>query len=346
MGKDAIMATVDVPNTLEQARDPAWLSGALGLSIKSTETIEVIRTVATKVRFVAHPADGSAPLALCLKGLLDVDEMSARGGPTMVREADFYHKIAAQVAVRVPTCVRTIIDREARQAAVIMRDLIADGAQFCSALQPFTADDAASSLEQLAALHAGHALIADHPWLSHRISEFAQSKHMSADQLQALLDDPRGLTLPTATRNASRLLAALTPLAERDRARRQFLVHGDAHAGNIFRTAEGTGLIDWQLLQAGGWALDIAYHIVAVLPVDLAEREERALLRFYLELMRAAGSAMPDDETAWHEYREACVYGYFLWGITRRVDPPIIHEFTARLGAAVTRHDSFGLLGV
>ncbi len=340
------MAETAVPQTLEAALDPAWLSSALGVEIGRSESVEVIRTVATKVRFLAHPADGSAPLALCLKGLLDVDEMSARGGPTMVREADFYHKIAAHVAVRVPICVKTVIDREAQQAAVIMRDLIADGARFCSALDPFTADDAASSLEQLAALHAGYALIADHPWISHRITEFAQAQHMTADQLQALLDDPRGLTLPSATRNAARLLAALSPLAERDRARRQFLVHGDAHAGNIFRSSADTGLIDWQLLQAGGWALDIAYHIAAVLPVDLAEREERVLLRHYLELMRATGAVMPDDETAWREYREACVYGFYLWSITRRVDPPIIYEFTARLGAAVTRHDSFALLGV
>ena len=44
--------------------------------------------------------------------------------------------------------------------------------------------------------------------------------------------------------------------------------------------------------------------------------------------------------------RHPAVYGYYLWAITRRVDPPIIRTFTARLGAAVTRHDSFGLLGL
>ena len=55
-------------------------------------------------------------------------------------------------------------------------------------------------------------------------------------------------------------------------ARPQFLVHGDAHAGNIFRTDRGSGLIDWQVLQRGTWAIDVAYHLCAVLPVDLAER--------------------------------------------------------------------------
>ncbi|MDB5725168.1 MAG: serine kinase, partial [Novosphingobium sp.] len=40
------------------------------------------------------------------------------------------------------------------------------------------------------------------------------------------------------------------------------------------------------------------------------------------------------------------IYGFYLWSITRRVDPPIIELFVNRLGMAVTRHDSHALLGV
>ncbi|MFM5907595.1 MAG: phosphotransferase family protein [Novosphingobium sp.] len=340
------MNRTDIPEKLADALSPTWLSAALAVPIDRVETVEVIRTVATKVRFLAHPADGSAPLALCLKGLLDGDEMTRMGGPTMVKEADFYGQVAAHVAVRVPTCVQAVIDRDARQAVVIMRDLIAEGQVFCSALDPFDADQTAASLEQLAALHAGQALLRDRPWITRRIDEFAGRPHLNPVQLQALLDDPRGDSLSPETKDAERLLAALAPLSERDGRRAQFLVHGDAHAGNIFRTAQGPGLIDWQLLQAGGWALDVAYHVAATLPVDTAANEERRLLGHYLGVMRAAGCAMPDDDSAWQEYREAMVYGFYLWAITRRVDPPIIHAFSARLGAGVDRLDSFRLLGV
>ena len=45
-------------------------------------------------------------------------------------------------------------------------------------------------------------------------------------------------------------------------------------------------------------------------------------------------------------YREAVIYGYYLWSITRRVDPPIINLFVGRLGAAVTRHQTHALLGI
>lgn len=343
--------SVEVPVTLEQAMDPAWLTIALepvseGARVVSVERVEVIRTVATKVRF-AVAFDGIGGTAhFCLKGFLDVDEATARGGSTMIREADFYARIAPHVDVRVPACVAAIVDRERQQGAIIMRDLIVDGARFCTALEPFTADDAAASLEQIARLHAGSFLMADESWITPRVGDLAQAQYVPMPLLQEMLDGPRGEGLPAATRNAERLVAAMQALAARDAERPHYLVHGDSHAGNIYRTAEGTGLIDWQLLQRGGWALDVAYHVAAVLPVEVAEQEERRLLRHYLAVMRGLGCQVPGEEDAWLEYREALIYGYYLWSITRRVDPPIINLFVNRLGSAVTRHQSHGLLGV
>ena len=49
---------------------------------------------------------------------------------------------------------------------------------------------------------------------------------------------------------------------------------------------------------------------------------------------------------AWAAYRAALVYGYFMWGITQRVERPILVTFVQRLGTAVQDHASFDLLGV
>lgn len=352
MTEAAAMETLRVPTTLEGALDAAWLTEALapvsgGRAVTSVETVEVIRTVATKVRF-AVTFDGLAETqGFCAKGLLDVDSATAKGGATMVREADFYTKVGPRVAVRTPLCVAAVTDRTAQQGIVVMRDLIAAGARFCSALEPFTADQAAASLDQIAALHAGRGLLDEMAWISPRVSDLAEMKYISVETLQELLDGKRGEGLSAAVKDAKRLGAGMRALALRDTARPQFLVHGDAHAGNIFRDAEGrTGLIDWQLLQRGGWALDLAYHICAVLPVEVAEREERALLDHYLGKMRGLGCDLPDREEAWQQYREAAIYGFYLWSITRRVDPPIIELFVNRLGQAVTRHGSHALLGI
>ena len=342
---------ISVPRTQAEALDPAWLSQALrsvgdGAAVARVETVEVIKTVATKIRF-ALTFDGSEERhAFCIKGLFDVDEMTARGGPTCVLEADFYNNVAPTLAIRVPDCVATVIDREDQQGVTIMRDLIEDGAQFCSALEPFTADDAAASLAELSILHRASGFLEGADWIRPRAAELARMTYITPEMLQELLDGPRGDNLTSAVRDAHRLIAGMRVLADRDGQRRQFMIHGDAHAGNIYRTADGLGLIDWQLLQRGGWALDVGYHLNAVLPVEVAEREERRLVTEYLARMRAGGMEMPSDEDGWAQYREAVLYGLYLWGITRRVDPPIIVEFTDRLGKAVMRHESHRLLGV
>jgi hypothetical protein len=342
---------ISVPATIDTALDPRWLSEALasighGSKVTSVERVEVIRTVATKVRFAVTFDGLPGTHAFCLKGLLDVDQMTARGGPTCVLEADFYTKVAGTVGVRLPECVAAITDRKSQQAVIVMRDLIAGGARFCSALEAFTADEAADSLGQIARLHAGSDFLNAAPWIQARVADLARMTYVTPEVLQEMLNGPRGEGLSAPVLNAARLIEGMRALAAKDAGRPQFLVHGDSHAGNIFRTREGAGLIDWQMLQRGGWALDVAYHLCAVLPVDVAERDERRLLGHYLEMMRGFGRTVPGQDEAWLQYREAVLYGYYLWAITRRVAPPIINLFVNRLGSAVTRHGSHALLGV
>jgi hypothetical protein len=342
------------PRTLQDATDRDWLTEALapvsgGAAIESLEVVEVIKTMATKVRFAVRFAGSDESRGFCLKGFLDLDAATAKGGATTVREADYYGQVAPLITVRSPTCVSSIIDREEQQGVIIMRDLIQDGARFCSALEAFTVDQAAQSLEQIARLHARADLLERFPWIDNRIAQLAQAQYVPQPLLQELLNGARGAGLPQRTRDAGVLIAGVQALAQQDGAEKQTLVHGDAHAGNIYRIGGGSGppgLIDWQLLQRGSWALDVPYHICAVLEVADAEREERRLLAHYLEAVRVLGGEAPDLETAWMRYRASIVYGFYLWSITRRVDPNITNVFVQRLGASVSRHDSYRLLGV
>jgi hypothetical protein len=339
-----------LPRTLEQALDPAWLTEALapvskGARVTEVETVELLKTVATKVRFKARYENGETG-NYCLKAFLDLPPDAPATNPTSVREADFYNKIANKITVRVPTCVNAPVADGF--GVVIMRDLIVDGARFCTALEPFDANRAAASLEQLARLHMSHKVLeaSDKDWLPRQLHWLAQATYTGPAALQELMDGPRGEGLPARSRNAEVLIAGLKALAALDETRPAVLIHGDCHAGNIFETKDGAGLIDWQLLQQGGWALDVVYHISAALPIELAEKEERNLLNHYLDCVRRLGGEVPDAETAWRRYRESAVYGYYLWAITRKVDPPIIVAFNQRLGSAVTRHESYKLLGV
>jgi hypothetical protein len=341
--------TRELPRTLEGALDPAWLSDALapvsgGARVAEVEVVELIQVNATKVRFKARYESGATG-AYCLKAFLDQPEK--RPNSASVREANFYTELSSKISVRAPTLVAAPMEREAEFAIVIMDDLIEAGARFCTALEPFDADMTARSLEQLARLHTSHTTLGpveQIAWAPRQIDWLAG--YMTPQVLQTLMDGPRSEGMPVRQCDAALLIAALKALAALDARRPSVLVHGDCHAGNIFETGHGLGLIDWQLLQRGGWALDVAYHIAATLPEEVAAREERNLLDHYIDTARSLGGHVPDREEAWAQYRVSPVYGFFLWAITRNVAAPITNTFFQRLGRSVARHDSYALLGL
>ena len=106
-------------------------------------------------------------------------------------------------------------------------------------------------------------------------------------------------------------------------------------------SAGAPGFLDWQLVQRGPWYLDVGYHIASALAVDDRRRAERDLVRHYLDQLTAAGVDAPSWDDAWLGVRRGIVHGFFLWGITLKVDPAITAELLTRLGNAAADHDAF-----
>lgn len=345
-----------VPSRLDDLLSPPWLTQALsaaypGVEVTGVQVIDILKTTAAKVRFTvdyARPRPGT-PNAFCVKGFFDFDETLAPAARVGVKEANFYLKLAADLPMRLPRCIYAAIDTEAVLGVIVMEDIIAQGGTFYSALDPVGVDALAGTLGQLAKLHASHATpeaLARTAWIGPGALQMDPYAYLTTPVLQGMLDGPRGVGLPDKVRSAPRLQKGLLVLAERNRGWRQFLTHGDTHAGNLFMTADGPGVIDWQTYQHASWALDVAYHINAILTVEQAEQNERRLLAHYLEMLSAGGVEAPSFDEAFEQYRLAAIYGYYMWGITRRVDPAIINVFVDRLGSAVARHESFDLAGV
>ncbi len=350
----AVEISADIPDTLEQALDPAWLSIALaslsgGRRVVSVELTDVVKAMAAKVRVaVRFDGDHERTHKLCIKGFLDHDLGADAGGVTTLREADFYLKIAPAISMQVPPCPVVVADRSGCRCVFVMEDMIEAGAHFYSALEPLTVEEVAETLDQLARLHAASELLAKHDWIPFRVGDIAASGgHLGVERMQVLMHDERRATLPDETLDADRLMQGIKALAQRNGALSQTVLHGDVHPGNIFRLSNGRlGFTDWQCIQRGNWSLDVAYHIASVLPVDVAEREERRLLDHYLDALKAHGGEHLDREPAWKEYRCAPVYGFYQWAITQRVLPAITNQAFLRLGEAVTRHQSYRLLGL
>ena len=106
------------------------------------------------------------------------------------------------------------------------------------------------------------------------------------------------------------------------------------------------GLFDWESVQTGNWAQDVAYHLGTVLAIEDRRANERALVRHYLtELAERGGPAIDFDE-GFELYRRSFCHGYFFWVITmiRGRDEVLAHM--PRLAAALADHNTYKLLGI
>lgn len=340
------------PTQLEEVVTPTWLTNMLAArwpdaKVHGVSVVETLITMATKVRLaleVEGPDD--TPRHLCIKGALTRTGMNSTAS---IVETRFYKQLAERVGVRVPRCIHAELNAAGDNGVIVMEDEIHAGSTFLSALTPFTPDEVRGSLEQLALLHVagwqGQPSF-DEPWIPRFLDQITHKPIMPIEVLQQMLDGSKGAPLPSSVKDATRLQHGLEMYAKQIRELPACLVHGDAHAGNIYRNKTGGfGIVDWQILQKGEWAQDVAYHIAAVLSPEDRRTHERALLDHYRAHLKALGGPDLAADEAWLRYRAAMVYGYYLWVITQKVDPAITHEFVRRLGLAVAELDSFGVIG-
>lgn len=328
--------TVPVPDTLEQALSPRWLTAALqphlpGIDVVAVTPGPVVDRISTNARFSIDCADG-ATHALCVKGYFNEIGRAAPyiGAP----EAGFYRDLAGSTGVRTLRAVYADIDPATRHGVVITEDVVARGATFLDGNSPYTADQTAGTLAEFARLHAAtwaDPRYADVPWLAPRLGRvlevWGHAKTIdiiagnlgSARDAHRLVDAYRGLMTPSAG-----------PWC---------VIHGDAHVGNLVVDAAGVAsLVDWQLVQRGGWYLDVGYHIASTLTVEERRHTERDLLRHYLDALASHGVTAPSWDEAWPSIARGMLHGFFLWSITTKQPPAVIATLLHRLGTAVADH--------
>ncbi|KMS51678.1 hypothetical protein V474_03340 [Novosphingobium barchaimii LL02] len=339
------------PSTLDVVVSPEWLTAMLrqrwpDARVVAVEVKELLATQATKVRLALETSGGdeTMPRAICIKGVLT--DTGAMASSSLV-ETRFYRDGAEYLPVQTPACIHAGFSADAERGVIVMHDIKAAGGVFLSALSPVTLDEAMRSVAQLAALHAfswNDPRADSFGWVPRFLDQIGSRPIMPTEKLQLLLDGPRGDALSHAIKDAGRLERAVAALARQGHEQPALLLHGDAHAGNIYRDAGGIGIVDWQIFQRGEWALDIAYHIAAIFSPEERRMHEGALLDFYRIRLAEMGGPEITAEAAWSRYRVALIYGYYLWSITQKVEPAITNLFVHRLGTAVDDLGSMELL--
>ena len=262
-------------------------------------------------------------------------------------EAWFYRDLATASGVRTLHDVYADVDPVTHHGVVITEDVATAGATFLDALSDYTPEQTAASLEQYAVLHGRtwESDGLDRHWLSPRVD--ATLKVRGLKEIRGNFDGPIGSRVPEQVRDPERLVQSIGRLAGVvAQARPRCLLHGDAHVGNLYLDPSGQPcLVDWQLVQAGPWYLDVGYHLACTVGVEDRRRTERDLLAHYLERLEAEGGEPPAWDDAWQSIGMGILYGFFLWAITLKVAPPVTTVMLERLGTAVADHDAYALVG-
>ena len=344
-----------VPETLEEAMSPGWLTAALGqrfpgIKVTSVARGPIVARVSTNARFRITCEDvmpEGLPSDLCIKGYFtDCTEYAALSRAAGEPEALFYRELAGPAGVRTLRAVYADVDPVSHHGVVISEDVAQEGALFLDGLSIFSPDQAALSLEQYAVLHG-------RTWEGRNLSNPLLSPHVEATlrarglpEIRGNFDGPVGAQVPAEVRDAERLVSVvgLLPLLLSS-AKPRCLLHGDAHIGNLYLDGAGRPcLVDWQLVQRGPWYLDVGYHIACAVGVEDRRRTERDLLTNYLDRLRVEGGEPPAWDEAWRSIRVGMIYGFFLWAITLKVAPPIRTAMLTRLGTAVADHDAYAAI--
>ncbi len=340
------------PETLEEGLSPEWLTAALslrypGLWVVDVEPGPVVSRVSTNARFrltTAGPLPDGLPPTLCLKGYFGSFGSLARSAG--IPEAHFYRDLEPALGIRTLRCHYADVDLDAGHGVVITEDVEADGGSFLTSSTRYTADQVAQSLEQLAALHSATWEAqpwAQAPWLVTRLARTLEGRGLP--EILRNFDGDNGKGVPDEARDGPRLVDGYRALAlETENAHPWCVIHGDTHVGNLFLDSAGRpSFLDWQLVQRGGWYLDVGYHIASTLAPDDRRTHERDLLTHYLDCLAAKGVSAPSREEGWKAIPRGMLHGFFLWAITFKVDAPTIAVLLHRLGTAVADHEALRL---
>jgi hypothetical protein len=334
---------VSVPKTLDEARSVEWLSAALGVEVDDVVPGPIDDRVSTNARVQLRFADGRAR-DVWIKGYFSESGAALRDAG--VPEVHFYRELASATGVRTLHCLHAEVD-PATGSNILVTEDVGDGAVFPDGCQPCSPDQTAQSLAELATLHLatwGDPRWAAVPWLAPRMERYTVRRGVAeiADNFES--DRARGV--PASARDPQRLFDSYRTLAELAAAADPWcVVHGDAHIRNVYLDPAGRpSLLDWQLVQRGPWYLDVGYHIATMLSVEDRRANEAALVAEYVDRLVVGGIERPGAREVERALCLGFVNGFYLWGITLRVEPAAIAALLERLGTAVDDHDAYRAL--
>lgn len=357
-----------VPASAEHI-SPAWLTSALCRDVPGAAVVRVERSGGSSgtseragLRLEYNDAGRAAglPTRVFTKSSASFRQRMVLGGAGALHgETRFYTALREKTSVEAPRGYWGCVDDRSWRSIVVIEDIVATkGATFMTPTTGFDRAAISDLVANLARLHAPH-------WGNPELADLKTP----ADYLRRTTDllDIRRRSAVGMERARAVMPAALLGQADRlyDATLRAMdiashcvprtLLHGDAHAGQTYRTADGRmGLADWQALLQGGWAFDFAYLVNSALdPADRRAWQDDLLARYVDELAQHGGPRLRPDE-ALLAYRQQSFWPYTAWAFTigrafyqPQMQPvPTCLAIVHRTATAVDDLDAFAAVGV
>ncbi len=237
---------------------------------------------------------------------------AARVFRTYEIEASFYSQLAGGLPVALATCYYAGYDAEPDEYVVLLEDL----APACPGdqLAGITADQAASAIDELAALHAtgwASRALAELPWLNRSSPEGAQLMTAAVTGMYPGFRDRYGARLEPETLPLIEDFLPRTAgyLANRDGPRT--IVHGDFRADNLLFGPARPVVLDWQTCSFGAGPADLSYFLASSLRTRDRQRHEEDLVRRYHSQLTGTGVQLSWND-CWNDYRRYAFGGIVM----------------------------------
>ena len=312
--------TVDAlgwPTTADDVT-PEWLTAALaerhpGTEVESVEVVERNEVTNAHARLrMTYARTGDAPdvapdAMFCKLPPNDDRRQQIIATGMGHREARFYAQLAPSVAMRVPAAHVARTDDDGH-FALLLEDLVTTGCDVSDGTWGIPVDSAAGAIEDLAALHVRFddpaRRAAEAPWVhvSRPTSDYA------AGMLREGIDHHRDRLTDSFVDIAEIYIAHHDELQRLWHEGPHTVIHGDTHIGNLFLDEGRVGFLDWGIINVNTPMRDISYLLTMAMSIDDRRAHERDLLRFYLELRRAAGVTEITFDEAWRAHRIHAAY--------------------------------------
>lgn len=332
---------------------PEWFTEVLGTPVSAIEVLDAHSGTTGRAR-IGLTAAGDVPATLFVKLQPFVPEQREflRHVGLGIAEARLYDAVGNDLPVRAPRCWHSSFDAESGSFIMILEDLVASGCRFPSPTDPDVLDVAASTMEELAVLHATY-WEREIPWLPSPFggkgsSSASQANRRGAEFIQSAVEQFAG-DMPPAFRALGELYVAhVDDVVRLFGEGKRTLIHGDSHMGNLFVHAGRTGFYDWAVASRAPGMRDVAYFLGNSLPPELRRSEDTALLARYRDRLARSGVDL-DERTAHDQYRLFAVYSWIAAASTAAMGSrwqPIEIGMAgmARATAAIDDLDSVGLL--